>query len=317
MRLFGADYVDARDFAERYGLSPGWIERDKKLRLRSQWTTIDLTVHRDEAWLNGLRLVLSEPVVAHQGSLYFSAGDAEFVLGAILSPRSSGPAPAVRTIVIDAGHGGDDPGKQNHALKLDEKKFTLDVARRLERLLRRDGFQVVMTRKADREVSLDQRVAIAEKAQADLFVSIHFNAFADAAVEGAETFVMTPHRQPSSPARENDGSMETTAYPANRFDRVNSILGYHVHRHIVDRLKPTDRGLKHFRYHVLRNIPCPGVLVEAAFISNSTEARRIATSAYRQQLAEAIASGIKGYKAVTSAGENRPRATPNRPAARR
>lgn len=302
VRMFDTDYVDARDFAARFGLTPGWLERDKKLRLQSPWTTIDLTVHREELWLNGLRLVLSAPVVAHQGSLFLGEGDIEFVLGPILSPQSVGPHPPVKTIVVDAGHGGDDPGKQNHALKLDEKKFTLDVARRLERALKRAGFRVVMTRKNDRAVGLDERAAIARRAQADLFVSIHFNAFTDTNVAGAETFVMTPHRQPSSPARENDASMIATAYPANEHDARNSLFGYHVHRHLVERLKPVDRGVKHFRYHVLRMVDCPGVLVEAAFISNAAEARQIASAAYRQQLAEAIASGIHAYRNLTTPG---------------
>jgi N-acetylmuramoyl-L-alanine amidase len=313
--LFGVDYVDARDFAERFGLSPGWLEPQKKLRLQSQWTTIELAVHRDELSLNGTRLVLSEPVVAQNGSLYFAKGDAELVLAPILSPPAAGTSRVVKTIVVDAGHGGEDPGKQNHGLKLDEKTFTLDVAKRLERLLKAADFRVVMTRKNDRTVELDERVAIAEKAHADVFVSIHFNAFTDAAVAGAETFVTTPHRQPSSPARENDTSMIATAFPGNRHDGWNAVLGYQVHRHLAGQLKSPDRGLKHFRYHVLRMVDCPAVLVEAAFISNAAEARQITSAAYRQQLAETIAAGLKAYAAAVDRSAGR-KVAPTRPGRR-
>lgn len=312
VRLFGVEYVDARDFAERFGLAPGWLERGKRLRLKSERTTIEFTVHRDELWLNGTRLVLSEPVVAQNGSLLLSKGDVERVLAPILSPPTASMPRPVKTIVVDAGHGGEDPGKQNHGLKLDEKNFTLDVAKRLERLLARDGFRVVMTRKNDRTVELDERAEIAQKADADVFVSIHFNAFTDTAVSGAETFVMTPRGQLSSPARENDTSMVKSDFPGNRHDPWNAVLGYQIHRHLASQLKSPDRGLKHFRYHVLRMVDCPAVLVEAAFISNPAEAKQIASAEYRQQLAETIASGLKAYAAVLDRGAAR-RSAPTRP----
>lgn len=292
VRLFGVDYVDARDFGRRFGLTQTWTAPKKEVRLKSRWTTIDLSEHSVEAQLNGVRLFLSEPVVVSNGRLYLSRGDVDHLFTPILVPTSIRATP-LRTIVIDAGHGGSDPGNQNRRMKLDEKVFTLDVARRLQRLLKAEGYRVVMTRTTDRSVGLDARAAIARKARADLFISIHFNAFKQAGVAGAETYVMTPRGQRSTPQAERDPKMAKTSFPSNRHDRQNALLGYQLHRSLVKTLGAQDRGLKRFRYSVLRAVPCPAVLVEAAFLSNAAEARKVATPAHRQKIAAAIAAGVK------------------------
>jgi len=297
LRLYGSDYVDARAFASRHGLTTTWLRPGEKLRLQSRWTTLDLEADSLEVLLNDLRLFLFEPVVARNGTLLLSEGDVENTLRLILVPESAGAAPPLRTVAIDAGHGGSDPGNQNTALKLKEKTFTLDVAKRLGKLLSRQGFRVVMTRTRDRAVPLEERTAIAAKARADLFVSIHFNSFKQSNVQGSETYLMTPRGQRSSPQAERDHRMVSTEFPSNRYDNWNLLLGYHVHRQLVGTLKSTDRGLKHFRYSVLRTARCPAVLVEAAFLSNPSEGRKVASAKYRQQIADAVASGIKAYAA--------------------
>jgi N-acetylmuramoyl-L-alanine amidase len=298
VRMFGVDYVDAHDFARRFALTPSWTVRQKTMCLKNATTRLDLTVHDVDAWLNGLRLFLGEPVVVRAGKLYLSKDDIEELLVPILSGNATEPRSPVKIVVIDAGHGGNDPGNQNSRLKLSEKIYTLDVARRLERLLKAQGFKVVMTRKTDKAVDLDRRAAIANKAKADLFISIHFNGFSRSSVAGAETYVMTPHNQRSSPQAERDDKMVRTRYPANKHDRWNASLGYHVHRALVTELKSADRGLKRFRYSVLRSVDCPAVLVEAAFLSNDAEGRKVSTAAYRQRIAESIARGVQQHAAL-------------------
>lgn len=294
VRLFGVEYLDAHEFGRQFNLGPTWLVPQKQLRLKNRWTTIELTLHSVEAQLNGLRLFLSEPVVLREGQLYLSRGDVETLFAPILRPATV-PRAKLQTIVIDPGHGGQDPGNQNRRLQLDEKTFTLDVARRLQRLLTADGFRVIMTRSQDRTISLDERAAIAADARADLFISIHFNAYRTATITGAETYVMTPHRQASTPQAERDSTMARTRFPANRHDRQNALLGYHIQRELTHALGAADRGLKRFRYSVLRSVPCPAVLVEAAFLSNDTEAKKVATAAYRQRIAEAVAAGVKRH----------------------
>lgn len=298
VRLFGADYVEIDDVAKRLGLSLGWVTPQKKARLKSAWTTIDVSSDSVETWINGLKVFLGEPVVSRNGTLFLGLRDAEQLLRPIISPGAVRPAPALRTVVIDPGHGGDDPGNRNTRLKLAEKTFTLDVAKRLERLLKAQGLRVVLTRTKDRGLELDDRTEIARKAGADLFISIHFNAFAESRVSGTETFILTPRHQRSSPQAERDTSMLATAYPGNKYDHWNALLGYQMHRQLVQQLKLEDRGLKRFRYRVLCMIDCPAVLVEAAFLSNDAEGRKVATAAYRQQIANAISAGVKANAAT-------------------
>lgn len=298
VRLFGVDYVDLRDVGRRFGLAPQWITARDTLRLRSSWTTLEFTVRRVEARLNGVTVFLSEPVVARLGSLYIARNDAERLFAPILVPRLGPRISPLRTVMIDPGHGGRDPGNQNLRLRLHEKTFTLDVARRLSGLLTAAGFRVVMTRTRDRYVSLEERAALADRHRPDLFISLHFNAFSDRTVSGVETFVMTPLRDRSTPQRERDLEMLRTRFPGNAHDHWNAVIGYQMHRALVMGTHAEDRGLKRFRFSVLRSVACPAVLVEAGFLSNDAEGRRVADPAHRQRIAEAIATAVKAHRST-------------------
>lgn len=304
VRMFGVDYVEARQFGRRFGLTATWLAPHKQIRLKGRSATIDLTIHSVEASLNGTRVFLSEPIVARDAQLYLSRGDVETLFAPILTPTSV-PRAEVQTVVIDAGHGGSDPGNQNRRLKLNEKVFTLDVARRLQRQLQADGYRAVLTRSEDRTLSLDERAARAAKLGADLFVSVHFNAFRSPTISGTETYVMTPRYRRSTPQAERDASMAAENFPANRFDRQNALLGYQVHRELVKALGAPDRGLKRFRYSVLRSVPCPAVLVEAGFLSNDGEARKIASASYRQRIADAVAAGVRTHAKTVAPAKRR------------
>jgi N-acetylmuramoyl-L-alanine amidase len=204
--------------------------------------------------------------------------------------------------VIDPGHGGPDTGKVNEALKLFEKTYTLDTSLRLKKILETRGWKVVLTRSDDRQLKpskqddLQRRAQIADDADADVFVSIHFNAVADQVekVSGAEVYRFTPRHQPpvTRAQRRLDDEMLN---PGNGNDPWNSLLAYSIQRRLLTEMKLDDRGFKHDRLAVLRLVSCPAVLVEGGFLSNTAEARKIATAAYRQQLAEAIANGIVAY----------------------
>jgi N-acetylmuramoyl-L-alanine amidase len=149
-------------------------------------------------------------------------------------------------------------------------------------------------------IDLPWRTEIANKAGADLFLSIHFNAVdpRDAQrVSGSETYVLTPELMISTQP-ETDKSMLREKYPGNRQDAANVLLGYHLHRQLIAGLKTSDRGYKRYRYAVLRTLNCPGALLEAAYLSNDAEAGRIGTPGFRQQIAEAIADGVQSYSAA-------------------
>lgn len=295
--FLGATYVEATAWAARFGLKVSWLERGRRLQLFNQTTRIILEADRREVELDDLRVFLGEPIVESGGQLWLGTVDAATLLGAIIRPASiPGSPPALRVICLDAGHGGTDTGTQNRRLKLDEKALTLDVAQRVRRFLEAKGYRVVMTRSDDRFVELEDRAAFANRAKADLFVSIHFNAFPQPGVTGTETYILTRRGQRSTGAAKRESS-DQVGLPGHRADPWNAVLGHAIHRQLVGRLNTADRGLKFARFKVLTLVNCPGVLVESGYLSNEAEARRIATPAYRADIAAGIVAGIESYAA--------------------
>jgi N-acetylmuramoyl-L-alanine amidase len=171
------------------------------------------------------------------------------------------------TVVIDAGHGGKDGGCAWNGLV--EKKICLDTALRLERILKAKGLRVVMTRRSDVFIDLEDRARLANRYSKAIFVSIHFNASKLKSRSGMEVFYRS----------------------ANGKVLASSIL-----RKMDNNLKGLNRGVSHNDFKVLTATAMPAVLIECAYLSNLTEARRCATSAHRQELAQSIAAGILATK---------------------
>ena len=290
------EWLDLGELLGSYGLQGEWVEPGIRQRFKSAWTEIEFTHDSREILFNGLRVFLGDGCVRREGRLAISAVDARKHLGPLLRARDfAGSARPVRRIVIDAGHGGKDRGTGNAELKLMEKTFTLDVARRLSAILRRQGFDVVMTREDDTYLELRERARLTRSAAPDLFVSIHFNATSGKPhVRGTETYVLTPQYQRStSSARAEESDNDRQA--GNSADPWNAVLGWQMHRALTRELGSIDRGLKRARFAVLRLIDCPGVLVEAGYLTNEAEARQIATVSYRDRIAEAAANGIIAF----------------------
>lgn len=309
VRLRGIDYVSLRDIAERFGLKLAWKKASFTQTLSDgRGVRLDFENNQKDFYLDGVRIFLGEPVLLEKDTLWVSKIDLIKTIAPLLRISDYSaylPANPVKTIVIDPGHGGTDPGKQNVRLKLDEKDLTLDVSLRLKKLLEVLGYRVVMTRTTDKRFSnnpvidLPLRAEVANKEKADVFISIHFNAVDHDLdrVSGTETYVLTPQFQISTQTEQNMGRVKE-AYPGNHQDTSNALLGYCLHRQLINDLKGSDRGYKRSRLAVLRTLQCPGVLVEAAYLSNDTEARRLATTEYRQKIASALADGIQNYAAA-------------------
>jgi N-acetylmuramoyl-L-alanine amidase len=301
VRLYDTEYVSATTFAAQAGLSRLWLVPQKKLLLANKTLRLELEVDSRDFSLNGRRVFLGEPAVAYKGTIYISRIDRDRLLHPIVDPRQiPGPLPGLRTIVIDPGHGGKDDGTVNSRLKLKEKAMALDVALRLEKQLKAAGYRVALTRRDDTFIPLPLRPVFAKREKADLFISLHFNAIDKRAVSGNETYILTPQNQRSTEAdrRQPDDAVRQ---PGNAVDGWNAVLGFRVHNALLGNLQSFDRGLKHARFAVLRDIECPGLLIECGYLSNDAEARKIATPDWRQKLATSIAEGVAGYReALTS-----------------
>ena len=224
----------------------------------------------------------------------------------------------VSRVVIDPGHGGHDPGAQ--AAGLSEANIVLDIALRLERLLlERPGFDVVMTRRTDTFLPLDERTALANRADADLFLSIHANAARDARTGGIETFVLNFAQNPDAEAiaaRENSASAATmNRLPDivkaitlnNKLDESRDfaeMVQDAMVRHVRSQLQGIrDLGVKQAPFVVLIGAGMPAILAEVSFLTNKAESALLKNAAYRERLAEALLEGILQYqgslKAVT------------------
>jgi N-acetylmuramoyl-L-alanine amidase len=300
LRSGGIDYVGLEDGVARLGLRMERSIPQTTVMIKDGAQPVArLSDHSRDADVKGLRLFLGDPVIEHGGRFYISRLDYDFRLAPRLRPDLCGPIPRQPHVVaLDPGHGGTDDGTENHAYHSMEKTYTLDVAERLKKLLVASGYVVVMTRETDVDVPKQIRSEIANVANADLFVSIHFNSlFPNTKTTGVEIMLFPPRTQRSadswSPGKKSDA--EDVSSPVNSNNAWNCVLAGTLHRRVLDALKTGDRGEKFEHLGVLRGLKCPGVLVESAFLSSDAEAQRLATPAYRDTIASAILAGIQDY----------------------
>lgn len=234
----------------------------------------------------------------------------------VLAARSTPVDPEVfplevRRVVIDPGHGGNAFGTQKPK-SLAEKALTLDIGLKLRPLLEADGFEVLMTRDTDIDVSLQERARFANESQADIFVSIHVNWFDDAGdVRGVETYYLGTAKEAylnRLAARENHDSGYALADMRRLLDRIyggvrvskSRDLASSVHGAMYRSLaevnpKLADRGVKTAPFLVLVDTEMPAILAEVSCLSNAREAELLGREQYRQYIAESLARGIKAY----------------------
>ena len=296
-RVSGPAYVRLTDWARARGFELRWLKKDETLQLSTQSTRLLFTVDSTDADVNGVGVRLLFPIAIRDGTPSLSQLDAQSTLDPVLSPPRLRRGAAVTRICLDPGHGGIDPG--NRIGSHQEKTYTLLLAQELAAQLTRAGYKVTLTRDTDRFIELSERPAIARRRSADLFISLHFNSApsSPSTVRGAEVYCMTPVGAPSTNAR-GEGS-GAGWYPGNRSNDKNVYLAYQLQKSVTKTLGAEDRGLHRARFAVLRDATMPAVLIEAGFMSNPSEGRKIFDSAYRKQIAKAIVDGISAYRRGT------------------
>jgi N-acetylmuramoyl-L-alanine amidase len=217
---------------------------------------------------------------------------------------------AVRTVVLDPGHGGESTGTRA-PLGLVEKDLTLDIARRLRKLLEQQSFQVVMTREDDRDVSLEQRGVLANREGADIFVSIHLNWIENRESRGIETYYLGATDDPfltRLAAAENRDSGYSMADMRRLLDRIYADVRQDKSRRLAEvvqgslfeslgKVNPEieNRGVKAAPFIVLLSTEMPAILAEVSCLSNEGEAQLLTKPLYRQYIAEALSKGIRAY----------------------
>jgi len=217
----------------------------------------------------------------------------------------------VSRIVIDPGHGGHDPGAKGFGTT--EAEIVLDVALRLEKLLKKvSGIDVVLTRREDEYIALQERTAIANREGADLFLSIHVNASTTASARGLETYYLNFASNLSAAsvaARENAASGQAMgALPDfvkaialnNKLDESRDFATFVQHA-MMDKAKESnktvkDLGVKQAPFVVLIGAAMPSVLAEISFVTNSQEAKLLKSTAYRQKIAEGLFNAVRKYQ---------------------
>lgn len=227
-------------------------------------------------------------------------------------PERVAAARAIQRVVLDPGHGGNDPGALGPN-GLREKDVTLDVAHRAAPLLAREiGVSTLLTRDTDVFVALDERAARANAFNADLFVSIHCNASENAEQRGVMTFVLDASKDSLAArvaARENASTEAAAAELANALSRVTNAERLAASEHFAGLLQRAasaslghrydqvrDHGVRRAGFYVLAGAHMPSVLFEGSFISNYEEARRLNQGDYRQRLADAIVNAVRAYR---------------------
>jgi len=223
----------------------------------------------------------------------------------------------LKTIVLDAGHGGHDSGATGPT-GLMEKDLVLDVTRRAARLVTAQlGMKVLLTRDSDYFVTLRDRTSFANKHHADLFVSIHANAHREAAADGVETYFLSSEATDSAarqvaalengvvqleqPNGRSSGQVDIVKailwdLAQSEFQVESSRLAEVVHDSMTQTLHISNRGVKQAGFYVLGGAAMPAVLLEIGFVTNPREERKLKDTKYRDEIARAIVGGLAEYK---------------------
>ncbi|OEU55365.1 MAG: N-acetylmuramoyl-L-alanine amidase, partial [Desulfuromonadales bacterium C00003096] len=248
------------------------------------------------------------PAYKAGSKVIISKKDGKITTGALAKQLALG----VNRIVIDPGHGGRDYGAPGYLKGVHEKNVVLNIGKKLAKKIREKlGCEVIMTRKRDKYLTLEERTAIANTKNADLFISLHTNAARNRRAYGIETYFLnlaTDDEAILVAARENATStknisdLQTILSDLMQNAKINesSRLAAHVQEAMYKHMKKKysrikNKGVKQAPFYVLLGAQMPSILIETSFISNSRECKRLNNSRYQDHLCDAIVKGIRSY----------------------
>ena len=316
--LHGRTYVSLLALCSRRGISWDYDSLAGTVVLRKGGHKVNFRIGDSLMLVDGKSEQMSPPADIYQGVVVVPYAFKDKVIDSVfavpcLAPKALFTSSKIKKVVIDAGHGGNDPGTTGRT-GLKEKDINLDIAKRLSKLLRDSGVDVVLTRSYDVFVPLSRRVDIANNSRADLFISIHGNANRVRGLNGFEVYYVTP-------ANNNDIKRALTAAKNATLDIEGSLFDYsspHLLTILWDMIYTSNRaesiqlaralcrtvnrdldlkvlGVKAANFYVLKGARMPAVLIETGFLSNKNEERLLKNPYYRQQIVEAIMRGIENF----------------------
>jgi len=276
--------VDVYYFAGKLGMSIT-SATDNKISFNDTVNTVTILPKQNQIYVNDSYLGPLGKTKKVDGLLNIRASAGDEIQSKLAKPVMEAPAeiaPSIpqqqpkkawqltgRTIIIDAGHGGKDPGATSY-YGYEEKTVNFDVALQISQILRDKGHRVIMTRDSDEFIELEERAAIANRNRADVFISIHSDSSATRSKNGFTLYVA------------RSGSSAST----NLADAIDSRMA---------RTNISSNGVRKADYRVLTHTNCPAVLVELGYLSNYWEAKQLKNTDMQGRLANAIANGITDY----------------------
>ena len=323
----GKTYLPLIQVCRKEGINWDYDVIARAVLLTKKDNQVRLLVDSRVVLVNGRSVTLKYPVRLREGRVLVPVDFKRVALSGFLGPKAAVRKAKksyyrIRKVCLDAGHGGKDPGATGKRYGLFEKSVNLDIVKRMKKELESAGIDVVMTRDSDVLIPLATRADIANKAGADLFISVHSNANRSRNLSGFEVYYASESLDDISRAlvlTKDSNSLERPQ--AGVYFGDNSLNGIsNDTRAIVwdlvlgeNRLESIDLadricklcsqdvgvkilGVKSAKYAVLKRTQMPAVLVEVGFISNAREEKYLKNPFYRQQIAEALVSGILSYK---------------------
>ncbi len=314
--LNGASYLPLANLCQQSGINWDYDTITRTVTLTKGAHKIELMAGETLVLVDGSAQHLKHRVDFYEGAIVVPYKFKEQVLDSLFPGAAAEKAGAIplkiKKVVIDSGHGGYDPGTIGRS-GIKEKYVNLDIAKRLEKLLRNAGVKVVLTRSSDKFISLQQRVDIANNSGADIFISVHGNANRVRSLKGFEAYYISfgtnDISRAVSTAKNADLNIERSCfyretpelkatlwdliYGSNRAESVR--LAEDICRAADRQLEAKILGVKGAGYYVLKGCHMPAVLIEVGFLSNDKEEQLLKNTYYRQQIAEAVAQGIINY----------------------
>lgn len=298
----GQQYVPLSQVKEYYHFDT-LSTSGSSIYLKNKGITLKFQAGSQEVYMNKVKFIFSNSVTAIGGSQHISGTDLLKVIDPILRPQKIKNAKAFDTVIIDAGHGGRDPGATNHLGT--EAAYNLNVALMLRDYLKSMGFKVVMTRENNATLSLTKRVEIANTYQNAIFISLHFNSAGSSGrsrARGIETFTLSPIGVPHY--GRSFKSSDLVEQRGNAQDSANIALATMVHWGAIQlldkgKMSVPDRGVRRARFNVLCGVKHPAILLEGGFMTHPTESRLVNSKAYQKTLAISIAKSIACYRVAT------------------